>query len=213
VGKVKLDISVSLDGYVAGPDPSPEQPLGVGGDQLHEWAVRSASWLRQHGYDAEEGETGPDDDVLAEASDYGAVIMGKRMFCGEDGPWGDEPFEGWWGEDPPFKVPVFVVTHHARETLHLGETTFEFVTDGIEVALERARDAAGGRDVHIAGGGNVAHQFVAAGLVDEIQLHLVPVLLGGGARLFGGPLPAPKTLAITRVLASPGVTHIRYEPS
>jgi dihydrofolate reductase len=125
VGKVKLDISVSLDGYVAGPDPSPEQPLGVGGDQLHEWAGRSASWLRQHGYDAEEGETGPDDDVLAEASDHGAVIMGKRMFCGEDGPWGDEPFEGWWGEDPPFKVPVFVVTHHARETLHLGETTFE----------------------------------------------------------------------------------------
>src|SRR5687767_3487521 len=145
MGTLKLEITMSLDGYVAGPNPTKVEPLGAGGEKLHEWVVRLASWKEAHGYDASEGETGSDDDVIAEAaSGHGAVIMGKRMFCGEDGPWGDEPFQGWWGDDPPFKKPVFVLTHHEREPLELGETRFEFVTDGVEAALERARDAAPG---------------------------------------------------------------------
>ena len=211
MSKLKLDISMSLDGYVAGPSPTREEALGVGGEKLHEWAVRSASWKQAHGYDPAEGETGADDDVIAEASSYGAVIMGKRMFCGEDGPWGDDPFEGWWGDDPPFRVPVFVLTHHPREPLELGETRFEFVTDGIEAALARAREAAGQDDIQIAGGANVAQQYLAAGLIDQMQLHVAPVLLGGGTRLFEGELSGPRDLQITRVVDSPRATHVRYE--
>ena len=212
MSKLKLEISVSVDGYVAGPDPTREQPLGTGGEKLHDWVVRLASWKAAHGYDAAEGETGSDDDVIAEASSsYGAVIMGKRMFCGEDGPWGDEPFLGWWGDEPPFKAPVFVLTHHPRDVLELGETRFEFVTEGIESALERARDAAPGEDIQISGGANVAQQFLAAGLIDEMQIHIAPVLLGGGTRLFDGDPNGPRDLKITRVLASPNVTHVRYE--
>src|SRR5688500_14199591 len=198
MGKVKLEISMSLDGYVAGPNPTREEPLGVGGEKLHEWMVRSASWKETHGHDPAEGETGTDDDLAAEAGSYGAVIMGKRMFCGEDGAWGDEPFQGFWGDDPPFKVPVFVLTHHDREPLDLGETRFEFVTDGIEAALDRARDAAAGDDIQVAGGGNVAQQYVAAGLLDEMNIHISPVLLGGGARLFDGDLDGPRDLRLTR---------------
>ena len=213
MSKLKLDISMSLDGYIAGPGATREAPLGIGGEKLHEWAVRLASWKQAHGHEPGEGETGADDDVMAEASSYGAVIMGKRMFCGEDGPWGGEPFEGWWGDEPPFKVPVFVLTHHPRDPLELGETRFEFVTEGAEAALERARNAAGGQDIQLSGGANAAQQYLAAGLLDEMQLHIVPVLLGGGVRLFGGRLEGPRDLRVGRVLASPAVTHIRYEPS
>ena len=212
MSKLKLEISVSLDGYVAGPNPTPEEPLGAGGEKLHEWVVRLASWKEAHGHDSTEGETGSDNDVIAEAaSSYGAVIMGKRMFCGKNGPWGDDPFQGWWGDDPPFKAPVFVLTHHPRDVLELGETRFEFVTDGIEAALERARDAAPGEDIQISGGANVAQQYLAAGLLDEINIHIAPVLLGGGTRLFDGELDGPRDLQVTRVLASPNVTHVRYE--
>ena len=209
--KLKLDISMSLDGYVAGPEATHDEPLGKGGGALHEWAYNLRSFSETHGRDGSEGETGTDDDVLAEASTgYGAVIMGKRMFCGEDGPWGEDPFEGWWGDDPPFRKPVFVLTNHEREPLELGETRFEFVTDGIEAALERARGAAGSDDVQISGGANVAQQYLAAGFLDEIQIHVAPVLLGGGTRLFaeGDALPS---LRVTRVIESPAVTHIRYE--
>ncbi|MDQ2676999.1 MAG: dihydrofolate reductase family protein, partial [Actinomycetota bacterium] len=179
-----------------------------------EWATRSASWKESHGLDPSAGDSGADDDVIAEASIYGAVIMGKRMFCGEDGPWGDDPFQGWWGDDPPFKVPVFVLTHHPRDVLELGETRFEFVTDGTDAALERAREAAGDEDVHIAGGADVATQYVAAGVVDEMQIHIAPILLGGGARLFDSlGLDAPRELKVTRVVESPYVTHVRYEPA
>jgi len=212
MSKLKLEISVSVDGYVAGPNATREEPLGVGGEKLHEWVVRLASWKKEHGYDPSEGVTGTDDDVMAEAvASHGAVIMGKRMFCGEGGPWGDEPFQGWWGDDPPFKKPVFVLTHHEREPLELSETRFEFVTDGIESALEQARDAAGGEDIQISGGANVAQQYLAAGLIDEMQIHIAPVLLGGGVRLFNGELRGPRDLRITRSIESPGVTHVRYE--
>jgi dihydrofolate reductase len=133
------------------------------------------------------------------------------MFSGEDGPWGNQPWEGWWGDEPPFHVPVFVLTNYEREPLELGETRFEFVTDGIEAALERARDAAGDEDIQISGGANVAQQYLAAGLLDEMQIHIAPVLLGGGVRLFDGDLDGPRDLHITRAIQSPGVTHVRYE--
>ena len=210
MSKLNLDISMSLDGYIAGPDASREEPLGRGGEKLHEWGTRLSSWKEAHGYEPGQGETGVDDDVMAEASTYGAAIMGKHMFCGEDGPWGDDPFEGWWGDEPPFKVPVFVLTNHPRDVLELGKTRFEFVTDGIEPALERARDAAGDEDVQILGGANVAQQYLAAGLLDEMQIHIAPVLLGGGVRLFDGELDGPRDLRLTRVIESPLVTHVRY---
>ena len=206
-----FEISVSVDGYVAGPDPTLEEPLGRGGEQLHEWVTRLRSWRETHG--REGGETGVDDDLIRASTERpGAIIMGKRMFCGADGPWGDEPFEGWWGDEPPFHMPVFVLTHHPREDLvKEGGTTFHFVTEGIEAALERATEAADGRDVAIAGGADVARQYLAAGHLDEVTLHVVPLLLGGGTRLFGAADGPPPELELTRVIDSPGVTHMSYE--
>src|SRR4051794_35473600 len=174
---VTFDISVSLDGYVAGPNPSQEDPLGQGGMQLHEWIFDLEAWRRPHGMDG--GESGPLNDLVATAVEKnGAVVMGKRMFCGEDGPWGEDPATGWWGDEPPFHAPVFVLTHHPREPLELRGTTFFFVTEGIEAAIERARAAAGDKDVGIGGGAQVVQQALAAGLVDEFWLHTAPVLLG-----------------------------------
>jgi dihydrofolate reductase len=205
---VLFEISMSLDGYVAGPDPDTEDPLGRGGEQLHEWVVASSSWREAHG--KEGGEKNADSDVAAESiARTGATIMGRRMFSGQEGPWGDEPFQGWWGDDPPFHHPVFVLTSHEREPLTLSDTTFTFVTDGIESALDQARAAAGDKDVKVAGGANVGRQYVNAGLVDEIDIHLAPVLLGGGARLFDDK---PARLELVRVIQSPVVTHLRYRP-
>ena len=212
MGKVFFDISTSLDGYVAGPDPSLEDPLGEGGEQLHEWAFAAQSWREQHGLEG--GEENEDSGILAEATDAtGAVIMGRKMFSGGEGPWENDPnADGWWGDDPPFHVPVFVLTHHAREHEPMqGGTTFHFVTDGIESALGQARDAAGEKDVAIAGGASAVQQYLAAGLVDEFQIHVAPVLLGGGVRLFedlGGAQPLE--VEATRVVQSPAVTHLRY---
>jgi dihydrofolate reductase len=210
MGKVMFDISMSLDGFVAGPSPSVDQPLGEGGERLHEWASDLATFQERHGRAG--GTTGPDDDVLAEAFDgVGAVVMGRRMFGGGPGPWGDEPWEGWWGAEPPFRVPVFVVTHHAREPVSKeGGTSFTFVTDGVEAAVEQARTAAGERDVSVAGGADVIQQALRAGLVDEGQVHLVPVLLGGGTRLFEDPGLGGIELEKTRTIDSPGATHLRY---
>jgi dihydrofolate reductase len=209
MGSVLVDISASLDGYVAGPNPDPDAPLGVGGTALHEWAYGLASFRGRHGESG--GDTGPDDDVLAEHLDRpGAFLMGRRMFGGGEGPWGEDPWQGWWGDEPPFHKPVFVLTHHAREPLTLGETTFTFVTDGIESALEQARDAAGERDVSISGGADVIQQYLRAGLVDEMQIHVVPLLLGEGTRLFERIESGPVQLEKTRVIDSPGVTHLRY---
>jgi dihydrofolate reductase len=209
---LKLDISMSLDGYVAGPNPTLEEPLGAGGELLHDWVVRVASWRRSHGLEG--GETGPDDDVLAETLEgVGAVVMGRRMYSGGEGPWEDDPrADGWWGETPPFGVPVFVITHHARETVvKEGGTSFTFVTDGIESALEDARAAAEDHDVALAGGASVAQQYLRAGLLDELQIHIVPILLGGGVRLFGEHDDGLRQLEQTRVLSSPAVTHVRYQ--
>jgi len=211
MGKVVAEVSISLDGYVAGPKPTLEKPLGEGGDQLHEWAFRLKSFREPHGLPG--GETGPDDELVAESlRATGAVVMGRRMFSGGDGRWEhDANGEGWWGDNPPFHVPVFVVTNHAREPLVMqGGTTFTFVTDGVESAVEDARAAAAEKDVLVAGGANAIDQCINAGLVDELQLHLAPVLLGHGARLFDGVGPELPRFELTRVLESPLVTHLRY---
>jgi len=210
MSKVRADITMSLDGYVAGPDPDLEQPLGAGGEELHEWALASQSWRESHG--REGGERNADSDLIAEGvAATGAVVMGRRMFSGGSGPWEPDPrARGWWGDDPPFHAPVFVLTHHQREPLPMeGGTTFHFVTDGIESAIGQARAAAGEKDVLVAGGGTVIQQALAAGLVDELQVHVAPKFLGGGAPLFDG-MAADVGLEITRVVDSPTVTHLRY---
>jgi dihydrofolate reductase len=207
---LKLDISMSLDGYVAGPNQSVSHPLGEGGEQLHEWAFATRTFRAMHGMQG--GATGPDDDIAAEHfRNVGATIMGRHMFGGGDGPWRKNPWNGWWGENPPFHMPVFVLTHHAREPLPMqGGTTFFFVTDGIESALKQARHAANGKDVALGGGANVAQQYLAAGLIDEMEVHVIPLFLGGGARLFDN-LPDRKVkVEPIRTIAGPGVTHLKY---
>ena len=209
MGQLTFEISVSVDGYVAGPDATEEEPLGRGGEQLHEWVIKLQAWRESHG--REGGELGPSDELLRASIDrVGAAIMGRKMFSGQEGPWGDEPFEGWWGDEPPFGYPVFVLTHHEREPLVKTGTTFTFVTDGIESALEQARAAAGDKNVAIAGGAEVAQQYLAAGHVDEVLLHVSPVLLGGGVRLFENLGDGPPRLEIAEVIPAPDVTHVRY---
>lgn len=207
---VTADISVSLDGFVAGPDPTLEEPLGKNGERLHQWVVATQPWREAHGLSG--GETGPDAEVMAEAlGKAGATIMGRRMFSGGAGPWAQDPnADGWWGDDPPFHHPVYVLTHHARDpVVKEGGTTFTFVTDGIEVALEQAIASAGGKDVSIAGGANAIQQYLNAGLLDELQIHVAPVLLGGGVRLFDDMQTAPFGLEFTNVIGSPSATHVR----
>ena len=211
MGKLKLDITMSLDGFVAGPDATLEEPLGKGGEELHEWIVGLASWRETHGETG--GERTADDELFqANTKNNGAVIMGRRMFSSGSGPWEDDPkADGWWGDDPPFHAPVFVLTHHAREPVPKeGGTTYHFVTDGIESALEQARAAAGDKDVLVAGGAEAAKQYLKAGLLDEIMLHVSPLLLGGGVRLFEGLGPEDANLELVEVIESPKVTHIRY---
>ena len=199
--------SISLDGFGAGADQSLENPLGVGGERLHEWVVALRAWREAHGLEG--GEVNASTSVLQESMEnVGAEIMGRGKFGGGPGPWSDE-WQGWWGDDPPFHKPVFVLTSHPREPLTLSDTTFTFVTDGIESALAQAREAAGDRDVFLGGGADSINQFLAAGLVDELQLHVVPILLGGGARLLEGVGPDIK-LEQVRVIEAPGVTHLKY---
>jgi dihydrofolate reductase len=204
---LKLNITMSIDGYVAGPDQSLENPLGIGGEELHGWLVGLKAFRESHGGEGGEvNESTPfAEDILAGA---GATVMGRNMFGGGPGPW-DESWRGWWGESPPYHHPVFVLTHHAREPLSMeGGTTFHFVTDGIESALEQARAAAGDRNVSLGGGASVAQQYLAAGLLDEVVVSIVPIVLGGGARLFDN-LGDVKLEQVESV-AAPGVTHIRY---
>ena len=211
IGKLRFQISISLDGYVAGPNQSEENPLGEGGEQLHEWVVKLAAWRKAHG--REGGEVNASSPLFEAALEgIGATIMGRNMFGGGPGPWGDEPWEGWWGDEPPFHHPVFVLSHHAREPLvKEGGTTFTFVTDGIEAALEQAREAAGGADVALAGGAEAGRQYLAAGLVNEMLLNVVPILLGDGAHLFDG-LGTEVGLEQVRVVEAPDVAHLVYRP-
>jgi dihydrofolate reductase len=201
---------MSLDGYIAGPEQSRKDPLGIGGERLHQWVVALAVWRAPHGLEG--GEVNESSRVVEEElANIGATIMGRNMFGGHPGPWSSaQPWNGWWGDDPPFHHPVFVLTHHPRAPLALkGGTTFTFVTDGIVAALELARRSAGGRDVALAGGADVAQQYLSAGLVDEMDIHLVPTFLGGGERLFDG-LGDLEGLRHVRTVAAPNVTHLKF---
>ena len=210
MSKLKFSVSVSLDGYMAGPNQSVENPLGIGGMRLHDWAFGLASFRQAHGLEG--GDVNASDRVVGEMfENVGAVIMGRNMFGGQPGPWRGDEWQGWWGEDPPYHMPVFVLTHHAREPMPLqGGTTFYFVTDGIHSALAQARAEAGDKDILIAGGAAAIRQYLAAGLVDEANIALVPVLLGSGERPLGELGEAGLTLAQERVIEAPGVTHLRY---
>jgi dihydrofolate reductase len=208
VSKVRVHITVSADGYVAGPNQSEENPLGEGGGSLHDWAFALKAFREPHGMEG--GEVNASTPFVEETlANVGAEIMGRGKFGGGPGPWGDDPWTGWWGEDPPFHMPVFVLTHHERDPLRLSDTTFTFVTDGIESALEQARGAAAGKDVTLGGGADVINQYLAAGLVDGLALNVVPLVLGGGARLFEGVGPN-LTLEQVRAVEAPGVTHLKY---
>ena len=213
MSKLRLHITMSLDGYVCGPDQSEEDPLGVGGTELHEWVFPLQAFRVMHGRDG--GEVNASSAVIDERwANIGATIMGRNMFGPIRGPWPDESWRGWWGEDPPYHHPVFVLTHHPREPLEMqGGTTFHFVTDGIESALRQAQDAAGGQDVWLAGGASVCNQYLAAGLVDEIDVSIAPLILGGGERLFDGLDHGTLELEQVRAVDAPGVTHIKYEIS
>ncbi len=211
MSRLRLKISMSLDGFVAGPNQSVKDPLGVGGMRLHEWALPLAQWRAMHGLEG--GAVNESTPVVEESlANIGATVMGRNMFGGHPGPWNaKEPWNGWWGTNPPFHHPVFVLTHHARAPLELdGGTTFTFVTGGIEVALEQARRAAGGKDVSLAGGASAARQFLIAGLVDEMEINLVPTLLGSGERLFDGVGDDLRGLELVRTVAAPGVTHLKF---
>jgi dihydrofolate reductase len=209
MGTVRFQLAVSLDGYVAGPHQSEENPLGVGGMDLHRWVFELEAWRSLQGMEG--GSVNASTPVVEEAqSNVGAVVMGRNMFGGGPGPWSeDRPWNGWWGDDPPYHTPVFVLTHHPREPLEMKRgTIFFFVTDGIQSALDQAREAAAGRDVMLGGGADVIQQYLTAGLVDEFELHVVPLLLGDGERLFEDI----RTLRLqqVRAIGAPGVTHIRY---
>ena len=211
MSKLRCHISISLDGFVAGPKQSEQNPLGEGGERLHEWVFPLAAWRSVHG--REGGEVNASGRIVAESREnVGAGVMGRNMFGPPDGgAWGDERWTGWWGDDPPYHYPVFILTHHARDPVEMeGGTTFHFVTDGIESALAQARGAAGGKDVMLWGGAQVAQQYLAAGLLDELELHVVPVILGAGARLFANLGDATVKLEQVRAVAAPGVTHLKY---
>ncbi len=201
---------MSFDGYTAGPQQSKQNPLGIGGEQLHEWVFPLAVWRAAHALEG--GEVNESTPVVEESlANIGATIMGRNMFGGHPGPWNaTEPWNGWWGSNPPFHHPVFVLTHHQRPPLALeGGTTFTFVTDGIAAALEQARRAARGRDVALAGGASAGRQYLTAGLVDEMEISLVPILLGAGERLFEG-VKDLGGLRLARTVAAPDVTHLKF---
>jgi dihydrofolate reductase len=202
---------MSLDGYVAGPHQSEENPLGVGAMELHEWLFPLRAFRETHGQGG--GEINVSSTVVEERrANIGATIMGRNMFGPVRGPWPDDSWRGWWGENPPYHHPVFVLTHHPREPLEMeGGTTFHFVSEGIESALTQAKDAAQGGDVWLAGGASVVNQYMAARLVDEIDVSIAPIVLGAGARLFEGLDPRTLELKQIRAVDAPGVTHIKYE--
>jgi dihydrofolate reductase len=211
MSRLRCHISISLDGFVAGPNQSEENPLGEGGEGLHDWVVQLAAWREAHGRQG--GEVNASTRITEESMEnIGAAVMGRNMFGPiGGGPWGDGQWKGWWGDNPPYHYPVFVVTHHPRDPVEMeGATTFHFVTDGIESALEQARRAAGDKDVFLLGGGQIIRQYLAAGLLDELELHVVPVLLGGGSRIFDNLGEAGVQLEQVRAVEAPGVAHLKY---
>jgi dihydrofolate reductase len=201
---------MSLDGFVAGPEQDANNPLGVGGMRLHEWVFPLAAWRETQGFEG--GEVNESSPVIEAAqANIGATVMGRNMFGGGTGPWGDDPWTGWWGEDPPYHHPVFVLTHHPRETLICkGGTSFTFVTSGIGSALDQARRAASGKDVSLAGGAQTARQYLEADLVDVMQINVVPIFLGEGERLFDNLGFGNPRLVHATTLAAPGVTHLKF---
>jgi dihydrofolate reductase len=210
LSKLRLRISMSLDGFVAGPNQSLEEPLGAGGEGLHEWVLPLAAWRNPHGMEG--GVVNESTPVVEqELANIGATIMGRNMFGGGAGAWSKtKPWNGWWGSNPPFHHPVFVLTHHLREPLKMeGGTSFTFVTDGIESALEQARRAAGGKDVALSGGARAVQEYLIAGLVDEMQLHVVPTLLGGGERLFDN-VTNLHGLVLVETVGAPNVVHMKF---
>jgi dihydrofolate reductase len=208
--EVRLHMSMSLDGFVGGPAQSEKDPLGIGGLQLHEWVLSLKAFRERHG--EEGGEVNASTPIVEGwFQNIGATVMGRNMFGGGSGAWGADPWTGFWGDDPPFHHPVFVLTHHRREPLQLdGGTTFHFVTDGIESALEQARAAAGDSDVSLGGGASVVQQCLAAGLLDEMLISIVPIYLGAGTRLFDNLGDARPRIEQVDAVEAPGVTHIRY---
>jgi dihydrofolate reductase len=212
MGKVKAQISVSLDGYAAGPNQGEEHPLGEGGEELHEWVVKLSSWREAHGREGGEGDENPSNAVMEAAqANLGAGLMGRNMFGPIRGEWGDSDWKGWWGEEPPFHFPVFVLTHYEREPLTLeGGTTFHFVTDGVESAVAQAKEAAGEADVSVGGGASTIQQCIAAGLLDEISVHVAPVLLGGGESLFGGLAAGAAEFELVETVQGAEAAHLTY---
>jgi dihydrofolate reductase len=208
---LRFKISMSLDGYVAGASQSVENPIGIGGMRLHEWVFPLSVWRSMHGLEG--GEVNESSRVIEESlANIGATVMGRNMFGGHPGAWNAANlWNGWWGDNPPFHHPVFVLTHHARKPLKLsGGTTFTFVTDGIEAALDQARRAAEGKDVSLAGGANTAQQYLKVGLVDEMEINLAPTLLGAGERLFEGIGNDLHGLKLVKTVATPAVTHLKF---
>ena len=209
---VRCQISVSLDGYVAGPNQSEEHPLGEGGMDLHEWVFKLPAWQEAHGRELADGADNPSNAVIAEAQEnLGAVVMGRNMFGPVRGEWGDSEWNGWWGDDPPFHVPTYVLTHHEREPLEMeGGTTFVFVTEGIESAIAQAKESAGEKDVSVGGGAATVQECIRAGLLDELLINLVPILLGGGERLLDDLGGVEASFELTEAIDAPGVTHLKY---
>lgn len=210
---VRANLTVSADGFLAGPNQSVDNPMGEGTDALHEWIFKLKAWRATHGLEG--GETNESSEV-AEASlaGTGATVMGRNMFGGGPGPWGDEPWTGWWGETPPFHHPVFVVTHFEREPLEMdGGTTFHFVTEGVETAVAQARDAAGDADINIGGGASTIQQCLAAGLLDELWLTTAPLLVGSGERLLDGVAESGVTFEQVSSVAGPDAVHAKYRVS
>jgi dihydrofolate reductase len=208
--KVKSQITISLDGYMAGPNQSAENPLGEGGEALHEWAFKTAAFSEMHGR-GDDGERGASDEVLRSTqANLGAVVMGRNMFGPIRGPWPDEEWKGWWGDDPPFHCPVYVLTHYARDPFELENgNSFHFVTEGIEKAIAEAREAADDEDVSV-GGASTLQQTIAAGLLDEIVVTQVPVILGGGERLFDHLEAGAAKVELTEVVEGAEALHLTY---
>ncbi len=200
--------SISLDGYGAGPDQSPENPLGVGGEELHEWMFPTRTFQRMQG--KEGGTSGVDDELTRRGfENIGAWIMGRNMFAPSRGPWPGDGWKGWWGDNPPYHAPVFVLTHHPQAPIPMeGGTTFHFVTDGVDAALKRAVEAAGGRDVRIGGGVGTIRQYLTAGLIDEVHFAIAPILLGSGEHLLAGINASELGYQVAEHVPTAGATHV-----